>query len=101
MILRIFSRTKVTLSKDGSCFIARHAKIDHPYKQTLPFPEQTNVDESVLRVDAENMITKAPNLEQVQALTYTPEKYWRQTQGLDKRIKYMESFNDEDPGMRW
>lgn len=47
------------------------------------------------------MITKSPNLEQLQALTYTPARHWRTRQGLIKRRKHVEYFNDnvDRPGL--
>lgn len=95
----LLRRTKVTLSRDGTCFVARHPETEHPYGQTLPMPKQTQRNpESILRVDSKDMFTKSPNLEQVQALTYTPASYWRQTPGKDKRDAYKASFDDKEPG---
>ena len=85
----------VGLSKDEKCFVAYHPETEHPYEYTKPLPKKS-ANDSILKVDSRRMITKAPNLEQIQALTYTPNSYWHQFPGRAKREKYKDSYNDKD-----
>lgn len=96
-MIRNISRRVHTLSKDMTCFVAYHPEEEHKYEHTKPIPKSRTEDETILKVNSENMITKSPNLEQLQALTYTPARFWRQEPGKDKRIKYREYFNDKKP----
>uniref|UniRef100_A0A6G1SET7 39S ribosomal protein L42, mitochondrial n=1 Tax=Aceria tosichella TaxID=561515 RepID=A0A6G1SET7_9ACAR len=89
-------RAQIFLSKDEKCFVSYHPTQDHPYECTRPLPKVEAKDESYLRVDSLNMITKAPNLEQVQNLTYTPKSYWRQDEGKAKRERYRKCFDEKD-----
>lgn len=87
------SSTHILLSKNETCFVAYHPDIEHPYQQTKPMPEVKETVESILKVDSHNLITKWPNLEQLQAMTYTPSRYWHEYHGRDKRKKYKEYFD--------
>lgn len=87
---------RIVLSKDEACFVAYHPEKEHPYELTKPLPKAEVDDETILKINSKNMITKSPNLEQLQALTYTPHRYWLQFVGKQKRVKYQESFNDNE-----
>lgn len=87
---------RIYLSKDEKCFVSYHPTQDHPYECTRPMPAVEVKDESYLKVNSRNMITKAPNLEQVQCLTYTPKSYWRQDRGKQKRDFYRKYFDEKD-----
>ena len=89
-------KPRIFLSKDEKCFVAYHPTEEHPYEATKPLPAIKTKQESHLRVDSLNMITKAPNLEQVQNLTYTPKSYWRQDKGKQKRDNYKAYFDEKD-----
>lgn len=96
-MLRTFARQfRLLLSKDETCYVAHHPDCEHPYELTRPLPKITSEkqEESILRINSKNMITKSPNLEQLQNLTYTPASYWKQYQGKAKRRKHIEYFND-------
>ena len=92
---------RIFLSQDESCFVAHHPAEEHPYEATKPLPQTRSTDESILKVNSRDMITKAPNLEQLQALTRTHRSYWRQTEGLNKRKKMIDYYNDtvDRPGL--
>lgn len=85
---------KILLSKDETCFVAYHPRTEHPYEFTKPLPKVEKTDESILKVNAKNMITDSPNLEQVQELTYTHKSYWREDKGRKQRQNYKNYFND-------
>lgn len=85
---------RIVLAKDESCFIAFHPRKEHPYEYTRPLPKEEKQDESVLKVNSKNMITEAPNLEQVQDLTFTHKSRWRNQKGLEKREKLKKSYDD-------
>lgn len=92
---KVAPSNRIVLSQDEKCFIAYHPRSDHPYEFTRPLPKQEkHRDESLLKVSSRNMITKAPNLEQVQDLTYTHKSYWREDRGPKLRKKYKDYFND-------
>jgi hypothetical protein len=87
---------RIFISKDEKCFVSFHPDIDFDYENTRPMPKLENENSSALKVDSTNMITKAPNLEQIQQLTFTPKSYWRQDQGRMKREKYKKYFDESD-----
>lgn len=84
---------RIYLSKDETYFFAYHPDRSHSYQDTKPLPKVAR-DESILKETSRDMITKSPNLEQVQSLTYTHARYWRQTPGLDRRERFREHEND-------
>lgn len=90
------SHNKIILSKDESCFLAVHPDIEHEYKYTKPLPKAEVTKGTLLKVDSRNMITKSPNLEQIQTLTFTPARYWMQFPGREKRKKHKEFFDDKE-----
>lgn len=87
-------------SKDSTCILAIHPERVPEYQHTkaLPVREEKH---SYLVTDSRNMITKSPNLEQLQALTYTHQRYWHQYPGLEKKKKYRAAFDDnvDRPGV--
>lgn len=94
MTVRQLCNKPTRLSKDETCFLVYHPDSEHPYNQTRPLPKDEQKENSILKANSRNMITKAPNLEQLQALTRTPTRYWYEYIGRDKRDKYKEYFND-------
>lgn len=92
----------IRLSSDETCIYVEHPDVEHEYRYTKPMPGDTKDNaESILRVDSRHMITKSPNLEQLQTLTYTPYRYWKQYPGREKRQRYRNYFNDnvDRPGL--
>lgn len=85
---------KISTNKDETCFIIHHPDVEHPYEMTKPLPKMKPVEQSYLKVDSKDMFVKSPNLEQLQAITFTPARYWHQYPGKVKRRKYQDYFND-------
>lgn len=84
-----------------TCFLVHHPTVAHDYKYTRPLPIETKTTESILSVDSRHMITKSPNLEQLQALTYTHYRHWKQYPGRALRNRFKNYFNDnvDRPGL--
>lgn len=97
MMFSTFFRRRIHLriSKDGTCFVAHHPEKNYPYEMTKPLPK-VEEDNSLLRANNKHMITKSPNLEQLQALTYTHSRNWQEFPGREKRLKEIEYYNQKD-----
>lgn len=90
------SKPKIYINNDETCFVAYHPEQRHDYKYTRPLPIKSDInEESPLKVTSRHMFTDAPNLEQLQALTYTPATYWRVFHGKAKRMRYKAAFDDK------
>lgn len=74
-------------------FVAHHPDIEFPYSKTKPLPER-KLEETMFKENSKNMFTKSPNLEQLQALTYTPASYWKSYPGKEKRAAYKACQDD-------
>lgn len=79
----------IQMSKSGSCILARHPEVSHPYEHTKPLPKVER-DDHFLKQNSDNMFTKSPNLEQLQTLTYTHASYWHEYKGKEKRQKLID-----------
>lgn len=99
----------IKLSDDESYIIAHHPDkmMQHPYENTLPFPKHPVSEEelSLLKLEvinrSYNMVHEAPNMEQLQVLTYTPRHRWYQNRGKDLRKRFRDMENDtvDRPGL--
>lgn len=88
---------RLLINDEETCFIAHHSEQGFDYKYTRPLPERTSSTSQVtpLKVNSRHMFTDAPNLEQLQALTYTHASYWNIYPGKAKRMRYKAAFDDK------
>lgn len=95
-LLKKIPKRCIVLAKDEKSFIGYHFEQSHPYELTRPVPPKKEVVDSHMKVDSKNMFTTAPNLEQLQKLTYTPKRFWFLSDSKAKRDKYKDYFNDKE-----
>lgn len=79
--------------------IAIHPDRSFTYEFTKPLPIQSIEEETPLRELKQDIITESPNLEQLQALTYTPRRYWMEHRGQQKRQVYKSYFDQKRDGV--
>lgn len=75
--------------------IGLHPEKPAPYEFTRPLPARTENDTSLLKEVPKDIYNDAPNLEQIQALTYTPRRYWIEYPGKAKRELYKKCFDQK------
>lgn len=73
---------------------AYHPEQSIPYEFTKPIPKQVTSEHTPMKDVPKDIFTKAPNLEQLQSLTYTPASYWRQNRSRELRKQYKAAFDD-------
>lgn len=73
------------LRKSIFCY---HPQQGIPYELTKPLPARQEPVETILRDLPKSIHDEGPNLEQLQALTYTPALYWEQRPGKTLRKKF-------------
>lgn len=75
--------------------IGYHPETPVAYEYTKPMPARVEKDTSLLKEVPHDIFNEGPNLEQIQALTYTPRRYWIEYHGKDLRNAYKNSFNQK------
>lgn len=80
----------------GRMVIAHHPEKALPYEFTKPLPQKTIENKTILKKVHQDIFNEGPNLEQLQALTYTHHTYWNQNNTLKLRKEYRDFFNDTE-----